>query len=588
VRSAPTLGFRGALTGARFGDVQLSRLTLDGGYAERRLRAALALSRGDTVLLRADATLPVDLALLPRERRLLDEPLAGNIRSERVDLSVLEGFTTAVREASGTFTLNADLAGTVHRPLVSGALQVANGAFTLPRAGIDLRRVEADVGFAGDSIVLRRIAAASGRERGSSLTIAGGIGLADVEDPTFDLTVAARDFHAVSLPRVADLDVSTTPDLRFTGRLSGATLTGGVRVERGVVYLPEFSRKQVIDLDDPEFANVVDTATFGDRSLLPGAPSALLRNLALRGVGITMGDEVWLRGPEANINLGGRVNLQTAPLRSGDGERRLALDGILTANRGTYRLNLGVVQRTFVIERGSLRFFGEPELNPTLDIVAVYTVRQFGRQSARQDVEVRAVIGGTLERPQLRLAGGFAGGAGGLALSESDAVSYLVTGAPSFAIGADESNEVTAARLALSSLGSYLGDRAAGGLFDVVQFQTSGLESDDTRNLRSAGAGILAGTRLDLGKQLSDRVFVTANAGLCQLGNVVGGSSFNAQDFAESIGIKVDYRLGRGLSLSAGVEPPTNQLFCSRQINARGFAPTPRQWAIDLFRTWRF
>ena len=131
------------------------------------------------------------------------------------------------------------------------------------------------------------------------------------------------------------------------------------------------------------------------------------------------------------------------------------------------------------------------------------------------------------------------------------------TGAPSFALGADQSSEVTAARLALSSLGSYLGDRAAGGLFDVVQFQTSGLESDDTRNLRSAGAGILAGTRLDLGKQLSDRVFVTANAGLCQFGNVVGGSSFNAQDFAESIGIKVDYRLGSGLSLSAGVEPPT-------------------------------
>ena len=81
---------------------------------------------------------------------------------------------------------------------------------------------------------------------------------------------------------------------------------------------------------------------------------------------------------------------------------------------------------------------------------------------------------------------------------------------------------------------------------------------------------------------------MTANAGLCQLGNVVGGQAFSAQDFAESIGVKVDYRLGGGLSLSAGVEPPTSQLFCSRQINARGFAPTPRQWAFDLFRTWRF
>jgi diacylglycerol kinase family enzyme len=152
--------------------------------------------------------------------------------------------------------------------------------------------------------------------------------------------------------------------------------------------------------------------------------------------------------------------------------------------RGTYRLNLGVVQRTFLIERGSLRFFGEPELNPTLDIVAVHVVRQSDRQVAA-DVEVRATIGGTLERPQLRLGGGFAGGENGIRLSESDAVSYLVTGAPSFAIGADQSSEVTAARLALSSLGSYLGDRAAGGLFDVVQFQTSGLGAGDTRDLRA-------------------------------------------------------------------------------------------------------
>ena len=587
-RAAPLVGVRAELGGARIGDVRLARLTLGGDYAAERLRLALSLARGDTVLLGGTAVVPVDLALLPREQRLLDAPLAGNVRSERVDLAILEEFTDAVREARGTFTLNLDVAGTVARPTVRGGLRVEEGALTLAQAGVRLRTLEADVGFEGDSVAVRRVFAATDRSRPGTLTLAGGVGLGDLDDPTFDLALTARDFHAVALPRLADLEVTTTPSLRLTGRLTSSTLAGGVRVERGTIYFPEFSTKQVIDLDDPEFATLIDTATFGDRSLLPNAPPALLRGLSLRNVGIEMGDEVWLRGPEANINLGGRVNVATAPLPRGrPGETALALDGLLTANRGTYRLNLGVVQRTFVIERGSLRFFGEPELNPTLDIAAVHTVRQFDRQAARQDVEVRAVIGGTLARPQLRLSGAFAG-ENRVALSESDAVSYLVTGAPSFALGADQSSELTAARLALSSLGSYLGDRAAGGLFDVVQVQTSGLQQGDTDNLRSAGAGILAGTRLGVGKQLSDRVFVTANAGLCQLGNVVGGESFSAQDFAESIGVKVDYRLGGGLSLSAGVEPPTSQLFCSRQINARGFAPTPRQWAFDLFRTWRF
>ncbi|HEX5580473.1 MAG TPA: translocation/assembly module TamB domain-containing protein, partial [Gemmatimonadaceae bacterium] len=254
---------------------------------------------------------------------------------------------------------------------------------------------------------------------------------------------------------------------------------------------------------------------------------------------------------------------------------------------GTYRLNLGVVQRTFQIERGALRFYGEPDLNPTLDIVAMHTVRQFDRTTARQDVQVRAEIGGTLVNPQLRLSASV-GGEGGLALSESDAVSYLVTGAPAFAVGTEQSSELTAARVALSSLGSYLGDRAAGGLFDVVQVETGGLDRGQGGGLRSAGQSILSGTRLELGEQIGDRVYVSANAGLCQLGNVVGGAPFNAQDFAESIGVKVDYRLGGGLALSAGVEPPTQQLFCGREISARGFAPTPRQWTFDLFKTWRF
>ncbi|HEX6630417.1 MAG TPA: translocation/assembly module TamB domain-containing protein, partial [Gemmatimonadaceae bacterium] len=300
LRAAPTMRFEGTLAGARFGDVRVARATLRGGYAEQRLRAELALARGDTTLLRAQATLPLDLALLPRRQRVLDEPIDGDIRSEQVDLGVLEGFTTAVRNASGTFSLNLDLDGTLRRPTLQGRLQVVDGTLTLPQAGITLRRAEADVAFLGDSLAIRRLAAASGRERGAALTLAGGIGLADYADPTFDLTLTARDFHAVDRPRLADLDVSTTPDLRLTGQLSRATLSGGVRVERGTIYLPEFSRKQVVDLDDPEFLSLVDTTMFADRSVLPGAPSALLRNLTLRGVGIEMGDDVWLRGPEAS------------------------------------------------------------------------------------------------------------------------------------------------------------------------------------------------------------------------------------------------------------------------------------------------
>ena len=587
-RAEPVMAMDGALTGARFGDVRLARLSMEGEYEDRRLRSTFALTHGDSVLLRAGSVLPVDLALAPRRERLLDEEVTGSVQSEQVDLSVLEAFTTAVRQASGSFQVDVELGGTPRQPVVTGEVQVADGELTLTRLGdVRVTELDADIALLGDSLAVRRFSAASGG-RGSMLTLAGGVDFARYADPRFDLTLSAHDFHAIARQRLADLEISTTSDLHLSGPLSGALLTGDVRVERGTIYLPELSSKRVIDLEELGDFDLMDTTVFANHRLLPSAPPALLRNLTLRDVGIQMGDDVWLRGPEANLNLGGRVSLTTARDPRSPADASLALEGLLTANRGTYRLNLGLVQRTFAIERGSLRFFGEPDLNPALDIVTVYTVRQFDRQAVRQDVQVRAIIGGTMVNPQLRLTGEFAGGEGGLQLSESDAVSYLVTGAPAFAVGAEQSSQLTAARVALASLGSYLGDRAAGGLFDVVQFQTSGLVQGDTRSLRTASQGILAGTRLGVGKQLSDRVFVSANAGLCQLGNVVGGDRFNALDFAESIGVKVDYRLGGGLALSAGVEPPTSQLYCGRDLATRGFAPTPRQWALDLFRTWRF
>src|SRR5688572_19676225 len=88
-----------------------------------------------------------------------------------------------------------------------------------------------------------------------------------------------------------------------------------------------------------------------------------------------MGSDVWLRSAEANINLGGSVAVTFG--HRGEEDRtldQLALEGELTTNRGTYRLNLGgIVQSTFTVESGTVRFYGDPDFNPTLDIDALHT-----------------------------------------------------------------------------------------------------------------------------------------------------------------------------------------------------------------------
>ena len=58
--------------------------------------------------------------------------------------------------------------------------------------------------------------------------------------------------------------------------------------------------------------------------------------------------------------------------------------------------------------------------------------------------------------------------------------------------------------------------------------------------------------------------------------------------FADAIGVKIDYQLTSVLTLSGGIEPPTSAVLCTPNASARGFAPTPRQFGVDLFRVWRF
>ena len=592
-RAQPTMAIDAALADARFGSMTIESATARGTYANRRLDADLSLLRGGRTALRATGSLPLDLALLPVSKRALPDSLRVNVRSDSVDLAIVESFSPTLRRARGTVSANVDVAGTWTAPRMSGALRVAGGAVDLTTLGIHAERIFADVDFAGDSIHVRRFSVMSGDQRADTISLTGAVNLADYANPRFDLHLYARNFHAMNKPRVADLELSTSrPGLRLRGSVNGSELTGDLAVTRGEIYIPELAQKRVISLDDPEFYRVVDTSLTTNRTLLPTAPPRLVKNLTLQQVRIGMGDDVWLRSAEANIKLGGEVSVTVGrPSGGADSARtQLALEGVLTADRGTYRLSLPAVQRTFVIEeQGTLRFFGDPDLNPTLDIRAIHTVRQFSQQDVRQDIKIQVRITGTLARPVLELT------SPDQRLSQSDLISYLVTGAPSFAVGGINESATLAANIVLPSIGSYLSTRFGGRAVDVVQLSTAGTGQEAVR-LQDFGGTVLSSftaARLGVGKQLTDRTFVSANAGLCQIGQFLGQGNGGAsptlkpQDFAESVGLKVEHRLNSGFSLSFGSEPATSALLCN-QTSARGFVATPRQYGFDLFKTWQF
>ena len=356
-RDAPEMRFDLRGQDARFGEGRIEQLTAAGSYAERVLRGTMELRARQQQVARAEVALPLDLTLRSVADRFVDAPLRGTLVADSTDLTVAEAFTTAIRGASGRMVARLDIGGTWERPRVDGRLRILNGAFGLPALGsVRWREVQGDIEFAGDTIHLRRLSALSGARAGNEGRIVGWVNIADPEDLSFDIRVRSTQFRAIDKAGVATLDVSTA--LMLAGRESGSDLTGTVTIDAGDILIPDVYRKNVISLDDPEFYRIVDTTVFANRQLLPTAPSALVENLRVGNVTVNAGPDLWLRSTEANVKLGGglRVAAGRSQRAADRGARQLALEGTLLAERGTYRLNLGVIQRTMEVEGGTVRF----------------------------------------------------------------------------------------------------------------------------------------------------------------------------------------------------------------------------------------
>ena len=583
-RAQPTMQATMALTSGRFGDVRAERVTGRATYDARRLEADLGLYREGVRAVDATISLPVDLALLPVPQRLRDEPLRGLIRADSVDLRVVEAFTSRITAARGAVGAQVRLGGTAREPTFTGNFAVYDGTVTVPAAGITMQRLNADIVLEGDSLRIRRMSAMSGAQRGDTAWIRGSVGLGKLRNPTFALTFGTRNFHAVQLPRVADLWINSS--LQLTGPMSSATLTGSVTATQGALFIPELVEKQLASIRDLDTTMVSDRREFGDSA-------TFLENLRVQDVQLLVGNDVWLRSSEAHIQLGGGVSVRTVKTRADrgiafdavgrpDSVSRLALEGTLSADRGTYRLNLGVVQRTFQVEQGTVVFFGDAELNPTLNITAIHNVRTSQADDAGGDgIQVRVRIFGTLEQPQIELTSADAT----VPMSTSDLLSYLVTGSPSFELGElGRENLRTAAAILLPTLGSYLGDRFAGGRLDLFQIEAA--STDEIGLDRSSTMDLLLGTRLGVGKQVGKRTFVAANTNLCQLDDLLT-NNLRTDLLFESIGVTLEHRLNNGFSAALSMEPGSTALVCN-STRQRGFLSTPRQFGADLFKVWRF
>jgi translocation and assembly module TamB len=587
--ASPEMTMQARLSDVSYGALKIERVNASAAYALRRAQVGIDLQADGRPALVARGSLPIELsyfgALL-----LEQDSLQATIRTDSASLNLITALP-GLRDAKGRLVANLDIGGTWKHPDVTGPFQIENGEVTIDSLGITLRGINVDVGFFGhlDSLAIRRAVAVSGPTPGDSVSLTGYIEYADVEDPYLSLRLTARSFLAFDRRSVARLAISTEPaGLRLTGNLYGASLKGGVIVDRGAIFLPdpELARKRPVD-----FTSVIrDTSRVATR---PGALARLFESVLFDGVRVTLGDEVWLQSPEARIKLVGSLNVQRRAVRASaigasgiiesDSSLVPVFDGVVIAERGTYTLDLGrVVQREFQVEGGTVMFF-PTDLDPILNIAALHTVRA----SNKANVRIRVRITGTLSNPAIALES-----AESFPMSQSDMVSYLIFGQPNFELGSQGKGYVqlaaqtlfpTATTFAAQQLRGILGPAAdflqlRPGAADVSSFGQSNVGTVNALGESISDAFLTS--RLGGEKQITENLFVSLSTGLCGFVSDNTGS-VDALNILNGLSGRFEYRFSRDASVKLGKEPSA----CNATHVARVVAP-PSQWG--LFKTWRF
>jgi len=552
----PVIHASARVVGGRFGDFRAPQLDVAADYAAKRLAFRAALHSEQEQVLTASGTLPLDLSLGAVARRQLPDSLLIRVRADSVDLRVLGALTAIVRDVRGQLTADVQVRGTWDKPALEGSARISGGAATVPALGARYTGVEARMTMGGDRLTVEEAHLKGGT---GTLGVAGDIRFELLTHPVLDLTLTAHGFSAFTQRDFASLTASG--ELHLTGPAAGATLTGRVTVDAGFLAFADLVEKRIVNLDDPEFRAVVDSNLSRAADLGPSAKNLFLDSLRINALTVSMGPDVWLRSHEANIQLAGDF---TIGKNVEGGISRYRLDGELRAERGTYRLTVGPTSKEFRVTRGTVRFFGTPDLNPVLDIVAEHPVRAV----QGNDIVVRAVIGGTLLAPRLSLESDQRP-----PLSETEIVSYLLFGRPSFDLASGGSSaglgsEQAIFQGAMTGLAGVLS-----GQLEQTLVTDLGLPVDYIAIRPGGGTvgDIFGSTRVEAGSQIGERTFLTLNAGFCQ---VPRGLS------SQALGASVEYRLTGRWSMEASVEPTV------QECRPSGFLirpPAPYQIGLDLF-----
>jgi translocation and assembly module TamB len=389
-----------------------------------------------------------------------DPGLSGNASLKLRDLAPLGWWLPQLASLRGGGELGAEFAGTLAAPRMTFRVRGTGLDAEVPMLGLHLRDGSVDAGIKPGGEFEAQGSISSGE---------GVLRLSGARDPQrgLELKFSGNNLLAASIPGAR---VTIAPDLALSGKLDALALTGSVKIESADVNLEKLSFGK-------------SSRTSSDVVVVDREQGEQGRSLGLRtDVRVIIGEQVKLAGFGLDATVAGELRVREQPDQPSraNGEIRLA---------GTYE----AFGRKLNIERGRLQFADTALDDPQLDILAIRKL---------QDVTAKLRVTGTAQNPKLDV---FADPA----MSQTDAMSYLLTGKPASDLHGEDGATVQNAAQQLSTIVGYRLAKRFGGKMSFVD--SVGVEQNAD----------LGGSAFTVGKYLSPRLFVSYGVGLFEPGSAV-------------------------------------------------------------------
>ncbi len=495
---APVIEATGEVHKLKVEKVDFKPLSFQAQYTRPKLSWECKLFRAGETQERIYGNFNVDINLKEKKINFPENKVSGEIKAEKIDLSILKEFQPRLEEISGIMDMDISISGSKDSPNIFGTASLLNGNIKMKEWRRSLKSINLTCRLHTRGIDVVR---ANARWGEGKVHFRGWIPYPFGKSKILDI-IAKLD--NVTLPDIFGIHSRVDADLYMGGDKHHPKFTGKIKIKKAIVVLDELMSNSESDI---EVIDTTDREPAKEKSL-PGFGHSFFDKLAMDLDIIVEPGHAWLNGKRLNAELAGNLNVFKKELHP------VAIQGKLYIVRGSYNLQ----GKIFQIVDGTILFNGLSPPDPNLHVVCEYKVK---------DVHIYTTPKGSLSKMQLELSSD-------PPMEKVDILAYIFYGHPASELSSKQASNLGDEALALvgNSVARLIKDKIlpdSPWVPDVLTYKSGNNEEE---------GGVVM-----IGKYITPDLFVDVEKGT--------SSKVNDQ-------MKIEYRINKHFSIESQIGDEAN------------------------------